>query len=878
MSLSAADRTILDRKLRPAFTAALVQEHKQNPFGPYSPDLESLLLFLRRNPDPDLLRYCVLKIGNPARWGVGHKPVRPGAPIMPIGEACYESRGEAEHAVFLHRLRDYGLLAEGEDLPRPAAVLEPLGLMGYLDTFSAAAGESVTLHVSATSPRWRADLVRLLCADLEPEGPPLREEIIGSVEPIECDTIEQHTVVGSFGRVDVPNDAIDPAHGFSLCVLAMPTLPGNGAQALIAQRDAAGERGWCLFLNEQGVPGLWIGGANGGTSLLLEQPLVRGCWYRFAAVVDVDGRRLQLACVPTGTRASNRVWIGRGQPQQAEIALRIPAQLATDQPLLFAAAWLDAKGQPQQRFDGRIERPALMRGARSLATLLAPHADADAALAALSPLALWDFAQGMGRSGIAHSSVAEDRGAHAWHARLFNHPTRGVTSHAWDGLEFDFRHAPAHYAAMHFHHDDVTDCGWTPQAQIRIPDDLPSGVYAVRLHALGDDSRAMDRIPFAVCPPRDRATAPILLVLSTNSYLAYANDHVGVDSPRMQMIVRRVLQYDEFDLYRHHHRELGASLYEAHADGTGNCYSSALRPILTMRPQTLTFNGRAWQFQADLQIVDWLDKCGRAFDVVTDQDLNRDGLELLSRYACVMTGSHPEYPTRRMLDAYGDYVDNGGRLIYMGGNGFYWVTACDQDDDRIIEIRRWAGSEAWRALPGEYHLSFSGEQGGLWRNNGRAPQKTVGVGMVAAGLVRGGAPYGRCSGADSRAAWVFEGVDHEVFGEHGTVGGAAGLEIDATDPELGTPAATIVLATSGGRHPDDMLEARENYGMTLAAPGGSGNARVRADMSLTPADGRGGVFATGSIAFAGALAHDADIAKILSNVIDRFCSDEPLLD
>ncbi|WP_028006572.1 N,N-dimethylformamidase beta subunit family domain-containing protein [Solimonas flava] len=878
MSLSLADQTILERKLRPAFSAALVEEHRQRPFGPHSADLASLLLFLRRNPDPQKLRYCVLRSGQPPRWGLGHKPVVAGAAITSIGPACYASRGDAEHAVFLRRLQDYGLLASGETPPHPAAAVEPPGLMGYLDTLSAAPGQSVTLHVSARSPRWRADLVRLLCADLAPEGPPLREEVVTSVAPVECDAIVQSTTVGSYGRVDLPDPPFDVAAGFSLCVLAMPTLPGDGVQTLLAQRDAAGDAGWALFLDECGVPAFWLGGADGGTTLALAEPLLRGCWSQIAVVVDAQARRVRLACAPAGTRASNRVWIGRGRAQSAQAELKSAPVLATARPLLMAAAWLDAKGQPQQRFDGRLERPTLIGGVRKLDALLAPQPDADAALAALAPLALWDFAAGLGRSGIAHVAQLHDRGAHGWHARLHQHPVRGVTSHAWDGLEFDFRHALQQYAAAHFHRDDMSDCGWTPQAQIRIPDDLPSGVYAVRLQALGDDSGAVDRIPFAVRPPDGQATAPVLLVLSTNAYLAYANDHVGVDSPRMQMMVRRALQYDEFDLYRHHHRELGASLYEAHADGTGNCYSSARRPILTMRPQTQTFNGRTWQFQADLQIIDWLDRSGRAFDVVTDHDLHREGAALLSRYRCVMTGTHPEYPTRRMLDAYGDYVDDGGRLVYMGGNGFYWVTAYDQDDAQIIEIRRWAGSEAWRALPGEYHLSFTGEQGGLWRNNGRAPQKTVGVGMVAAGLVHGGAPYARCIGPDNRAAWVLEGVTRDVFGEHGTAGAAAGLEIDATDPELGTPAGTIVVATSGGRHPDEMLEARENYGMTLAAPGGSGNARVRADLALTPVDGSGGVFATGSIAFAGALAHDDDIARILSNVLDRFCSGQALLD
>jgi len=526
-----------------------------------------------------------------------------------------------------------------------------------------------------------------------------------------------------------------------------------------------------------------------------------------------------------------------------------------------------------------MELPMLLGAAMPLEQLLSlEEASATDTVRALRPLAAWDFSAGIGPRGVSKTRHIEDMGPNHWDGCCINHPTRAVTSHTWDSNEMDFRTAPQQYSAVHFHRDDMTDCGWIPQANITIPADLPSGVYALRLQAIGGNDSPVDRIPFVVRPARQQANSSLLLVLPTNSYLAYANDHVAVDSPRVQMMVRRVLGFDEFDLYRHAHREFGASLYEAHPDGTGICYSSAHRPILTMRPQVETFSARAWQFTADLQIIDWLDRNERTFDVVTDLEVHREGAELLSRYRCVMTGSHPEYVTRHMLDAFGTYLDGGGRLIYLGGNGFYWVTAYDPDDDQVIEIRRWGGSEAWRARPGEHHISFTGEPGGLWRNRNRAPQKTVGVGFVAAGLVDAGAVYARCIDRDSRAAWVLNGVLPDEFGARGTSGPAAGLEVDATDAELGTPAEAIVIATSAARHSDDMLEARENYGMTLAAPGGARNPRVRADLVLIPGPLGGGVFSTGSIAWAGALTHDRNISRIMANVLERFCSTRALLD
>jgi N,N-dimethylformamidase len=887
MTLSLADQLIFDRHVRAKVDAALVREHRDRPFGPYSPQLTEVLQFLRRNPDPALPRYVLLRVGAPVQWSIGVRPAQHGGRLRQLENTAYPSRPAAEHAIFLRRLADLGVwpaaavdVGDARSSEQSAAASELPGVMGYLDALSYAPGDSVTLRASTNAAHWNADMVRLLCADLTPEGPPLRESVVDTVPALASDGMLQRTVVGSFVRVDLPEPGLNFHAGFSLRVFVMPTLPGEAAQALVSHRDERGETGWSLRLNEKGAVCLWVGnGSDPPAAVSLDAPLIRGCWYLVAAVVDPGNSILRLACRPVGTRAANRVWMGRGAQQIKSAPLSIVGRSAPPGSLLLGSGWLDKDGQPRERLDGRLELPLVIEGAVQMERLLElEDADAATTVNAFRPAAAWDFAAGIGRTGITRPSEVQDIGPRGWHGRCVNHPTRAVTSHTWDGDGVEFRYNPTRYAAIHFHRDDMTDCDWTPQARIDIPSDLSSGVYAIRLKAKDGDREHIDRVPFIVRPPSDRATAPLLLIMSTNSYLAYANDHVGIESPRVQTMVRHVLEFDEFDQFRHEHRELGASLYEAHPDGTGICYSSSRRPLLTMRPHVQTFYGRAWQFTADLQIIDWLDRSGRPVDVVTDLDVHREGAALLRRYSAVMTGTHPEYPTRQMLDAFGEYLDTGGRMAYMGGNGLYWVTAYDPEDEQVIEIRRWGGSQAWQARPGEYCLSFTGELGGLWRNRGRAPQKTVGVGFVAAGMSDSGAGYVRCLDRAARASWIYAGVESDRFGAAGTSGAAAGLEVDAMDAELGTPANTILLASSGGGHNDDMLEARENYGMTLAAPGGARNSRVRSEMVLLEIAGGGGVFSTGSIAWAGALAHDITAGRILGNVLDRFCSKRPLLD
>jgi N,N-dimethylformamidase len=287
----------------------------------------------------------------------------------------------------------------------------------------------------------------------------------------------------------------------------------------------------------------------------------------------------------------------------------------------------------------------------------------------------------------------------------------------------------------------------------------------------------------------------------------------------------------------------------------------------------------AWAFTADTNISAWLHHMGVPFDVVTDEDLHREGADLLSHYEVVLTGTHPEYASTRMLDGLEQYLARGGRLMYMGGNGFYWRVAFHPDNPAIVELRRTEGRGlAWNSQPGEYYHSFTGEYGGLWRNLGRSPNRLTGVGFVAlAGQV--GTHYRRQSGGDDpRADFVFRGTtEGAVFGAYGSLGhGAVSQEIDRCNVLRESPRHTLVLASSV-EHPPDFVLAPEEA-IAPYAPGD--RPKLRADMTLFETPAGGAVFSTGSIGFCGALAHNAydnDVCRIAANVLARFLDPSPLL-
>jgi N,N-dimethylformamidase len=289
-----------------------------------------------------------------------------------------------------------------------------------------------------------------------------------------------------------------------------------------------------------------------------------------------------------------------------------------------------------------------------------------------------------------------------------------------------------------------------------------------------------------------------------------------------------------------------------------------------------------WAFNSDLHLIDWLEQRGIDFDVYTDEDVEREGYELLATYPAVMTGTHPEYVSERMLSAFELYQQRGGRFMYMGGNGFYWVTCFHPDNPGIIEVRRGeSGTRAWTSNPGEYVNAFDGRFGGLWRQRGRMPSKVCGVTFTAYGFDASGYYRRLDDSYTPECKWIFDGVDEECFGDYGLLGGgAAGLELDRYDIDAGTPRHAYVLATSEG-HSDLMMQVNEeiHYHVRGFYEGANRNPLVRADLVYYTTPGGGAVFSTGSIAWCGSLSHngyDNAVSRITENVVRRFASEDPL--
>ena len=332
--------------------------------------------------------------------------------------------------------------------------------------------------------------------------------------------------------------------------------------------------------------------------------------------------------------------------------------------------------------------------------------------------------------------------------------------------------------------------------------------------------------------------------------------------------------------------DLGISLYDTHSDRTGTVYSSSKRPMLNMRAGYFHWGfGGPRELGADLWFIGFLDReLGSVnYDVLTDHDISAQGSSLLQRYKVLLSCSHPEYPTFAMLESYKTYLANGGHFMYLGGNGYYWVTTHDPSPERThrIEVRR--GNQGCRVFslpPGNWHHSMTGEHGGLWGARGRPTNQLFGIGSNACGMGKG-APYGICPEVrkDPRVAFLFKGgglETEDIIGDFGLVQGAAsGDEIDRLDYGLGTPENAVMIATSklAGGHSDSYALFPEEIVFPMVNTLGSTSENVRSDIVYYETKGGGAVFSVGSINWVGALAwkdYHNNVAQITANALHEF--------
>ncbi|HVR33648.1 MAG TPA: N,N-dimethylformamidase beta subunit family domain-containing protein [Acidimicrobiia bacterium] len=732
-------------------------------------------------------------------------------------------------------------------------------VMAYADRRSVRPGETIGFKVSCDGvPTVEAAVGRLRAPNVGPgpDVPAFDFEVLDSAVGGEYPAVRQPIDRGSYVRVP-PSAALADVDAFTWGVTLHPSHELASVQTVVGTASAGG--GHCRLVLVGGR--LWLNHSSDGSKpVLVDSGLAvpAGRWSFVS--VSCDDRQLEFGVwTMPSARYEPAGWAWSVQPSQAGLRFG-------EGPVVVAADLVvDERGRqvPRDCFNGRIERPRLFgrpldREEVEAVAELGPTRNADSAIGD------WDFSNGISGEAVFDASAS------GLHGEVCNLPTRAVGGSNWSGASADWTVRSEEYGAIHFHDDDLLDADWDTSIELVVPEDWPSGCYAGRFTA-GD---AVFWVPFVVRAAAARSE--VVFVLPTATYAAYANLRMRVTAQVVELMQGRLTVLDDTDLLLLD-QPLGLSTYDTHSDGSTVVHATLRQPVTNFRPE-----GRIYKFCQDMLIVAWLEQTGVSYDVVTDEDIDRGGISALAGYRVVLTGSHPEYVSTKMLDAVDEHVRSGGRLMYIGGNGFYARIAFHPGIHGVVEVRRPDAPMLWAADAAQGHLAFTGEMAGTWSGLGRAPHLLTGVGFITQGFDES-AGYRRRTGdgrdSDERTAFVFEGVPDDVIGDFGLLmNGAAGYEIDRADPGLGTPSHAVVLASSEG-HSNIFDLALTSIADRLPVAHDAPD-RIRADMVFFETDDGGAVFSVGSIAWSGSLAHNRyenNVARVTQNVLERFADPKPFL-
>lgn len=631
-------------------------------------------------------------------------------------------------------------------------------------------------------------------------------------------------------------------------------------QTITSNLNLEHKAGFALVINPQGQVEVWVGTGQAVDVLKTNFKPVCRRWVKATVLLQNDEVTVSLKPIPQLVEPA-------ALPVKLQAKLSKPVCFPGSEALVFAASFAESTERQSIQainfFNGRIDSPCL-----------------ETTGAAGRVLARYDFAQDLSSDAIIDTSGNE------LHGELINAPTRAVTGYDWDGTQPDWTKASKGYGAIHFHEDDLDNARWATDFSISLPDGLRSGIYAVETAAT--NGKASDLITFIVRNPHKQrkqagnTLTKVAFVLSTFTYLAYANEQLS-DKTRSSAIdvgpgfdMSQIKTTEDFAKLRRR-TDIGLSLYDVHKDGSANVFSSAKRPIVNFRPGYIMWAmGRPRELSADSMMIGYLERYNIDYDIVTDHDLHEYGVSAIEQYDVVLTGSHPEYPTLESYSAYQQYAWQGGSLMYLGGNGFYWVAALDISRPWRLEVRRGdCGVRTYTVPGGERFLSLNGTQGGLWRSRDLSSHGLFGVAFCAEG-VEAGVPFRRtAAGSSPEFAWMFKGIaDGELIGEYGLGGGASGDETDSFDISCGSPANGVVVATSTG-HPDGFGIAPECVGFPIVGTLGTQTSEIRSDMIYYRTNAGGGIFSVGSINWFCSLGwddYDNTVAIVTGNVISHLLS------
>ena len=721
----------------------------------------------------------------------------------------------------------------------PRTPLPGFDLQGYPSSLVCHPGDTLGLHLSGTGTS-AVEVVRLIHGDPRPGGPGYVENSVAWHDEDVVDLHLQDIDFGSYVRIPLKlPSAIEQGLTFAAWILPTLLRPGWNAIASIWEPD---DLCFGLFSAEKTLVGAVSPEGRTVEWVSAKEFVYIGEWQFVAMVFDPASGRASLyqRFMSDHPRATPHKMVASHQP------VGVSSLHRSSGTLLLGALGPVHNGQTGHwaHFNGRLSSP-----------ILAPRALTEEELWSLSEgkslqgpvIGAWDMSRHISTDRV------EDVSGHGNRGVAVNMPARAVTGPGYARVvryvrEGSYSRRPQDYDAIHLHEDDLDDASWNVATEVEVPRETRSGIYAFKAKTEVEDIR----IPFVVSadPPLER----LVVLLPTFTWTAYASNR----SP--------------YSFTRDGFLDTGNSFYNVHSDGSPVYYVSRRRPTRTHDPRAGFEQRGAHKVTANLYLIDWLEHEGYDYDVITDDDLHNRGADVLGTCHCLVVGSHPEYWSPEMLDAFVTYLKGGGRVLYMGSEFLLWVATPDPKRPYIMEVRKSEGGDYHppKMRPrGESEHSSVPVLGGAWAERGRHARNIVGVQVAAQAwfdvALSDQAPgFHRTSNSwKPDYAWIFEGVDEDPIGGYGlNLGSAAWMEMDAALSSEWLP---------GSRREVLARATNSDFWSPLAEV-------PAADISVLVHHNGAAVFSIGSMTWTGSLSHNDyrnGVSRVTGNVIER-CLAAPL--
>jgi hypothetical protein len=102
------EKHIFETEIVPRVTPEIIEEHRTKPIGKHSDELERVLTYLRKNHMEMEGKYILVCTKPHEEWRIAAITGEPDKPPVLLDDT-FTDRFEAEHTIFLKRLRDQGL-------------------------------------------------------------------------------------------------------------------------------------------------------------------------------------------------------------------------------------------------------------------------------------------------------------------------------------------------------------------------------------------------------------------------------------------------------------------------------------------------------------------------------------------------------------------------------------------------------------------------------------------------------------------------------------------------------------------------------------------------------------------------------------------------